>query len=182
MANSYQLVAWTQGGQVRMIPSEVNAFVDSEMELIDRLAERIRYRTDHETGDILRVSRAYERLAIRLLDLGRYEDAFFQYAQAAECCCSGEWRDCEDYDDLAPALRGRFFAMYARCRDITRQHPRLRYSWQETGLSECFDSVTEKDRWIRAEYLDLYGDIREAQDYSSALNFGKDEVYRHRRG
>lgn len=40
MANSYQLVAWTDKCQVRIIPSEVTAYFHAEMDAIDRMADR----------------------------------------------------------------------------------------------------------------------------------------------
>ena len=82
MANSYQLVAWTDKGQVRMIPSEVTAYLHAEMAVIDRMADKIRYLTVYERSDIFRVSQSYEKLAVRMMDLGRTEDAFELYVQA----------------------------------------------------------------------------------------------------
>lgn len=58
MANSYQLVAWTEKGQVRMIPSEVTAHLQAELDEINHLVEQIRYVTPHERGDIFRVTHA----------------------------------------------------------------------------------------------------------------------------
>lgn len=71
MAKSYQLVAWTDQGQVRMIPSQMDAFVQEEMGQINRIIDRVRYGTYHEVGDLLKVSSAYEKQALRLLDLGQ---------------------------------------------------------------------------------------------------------------
>ena len=33
MAKSYQLVAWTDKGQVRMIPSQLKAYISEEIEM-----------------------------------------------------------------------------------------------------------------------------------------------------
>lgn len=41
MANSYQLVAWTEKGQVRMIPSEVTAHLQAELGEINHLVEQL---------------------------------------------------------------------------------------------------------------------------------------------
>ena len=86
MTKSYQLVAWTDKGQVRMIPSEVTDYIHAELEAIDRQADSIRYRSEQERGGILKLSQAYEKLAVGLQRLGRIEDAFEQYARAAQCC------------------------------------------------------------------------------------------------
>ena len=63
MTKSYQLVAWTDKGQVRMIPSEVTDYIHAELEAIDQQADSIRYRSEQERGGILKLSQAYEKLA-----------------------------------------------------------------------------------------------------------------------
>ena len=115
MAKSYQLVAWTDKGRVKMIPSEITAFLQKELDGINRLSDRIRYKTYHEVHDLLQVSSAYEKLALRLLDLGRPEDAFTQLSQAALCCTASgsNWRETEWGPVLEKPLRGRFFAMFS---------------------------------------------------------------------
>ena len=153
MAKTYQLVAWTENGQVKMIPSEVTAYLHDELDAINRLVDRIRYRTVHERGDILRVSQAYEKLAVRLLDLGHADDAFEQYAQAALCCLSSnEWNDTEWGETLCRPLEGRFFAMFCECKDLVRKYPRLRFNWDESGLQQSCDSVTFALRCFRDEW------------------------------
>ena len=183
MANSYQLVAWTNKGQVRMIPSEVTAILHAGMDAIDRMADKIRYNTHLESPDILALSRAYEKLGIRLLDLGRTDDAFLLFAQAAECCCTcgNNWEDFDDYEDLRPPLRGRFFAMYSQCKNLVRQYPRLRYTWSETSLTMCQKWLNEKREWTRSDYIASCGDPEEAKAYMKGLRFGRNEVYCHRR-
>lgn len=183
MADSCQLVAWTDKGLVKMIPSQIDEFVRESLDEIDCLIDRVRYNTWYEIGDILNVSRGYERLGRRLLDLGEVEDAFFQFAQAAECCFLGDnWEDYEDYEDLCRPLRGRFFAMLGICRELVREYPVLKYSWGRTGLQRSLAAVTEKDRWLDREYRQLYGDPGEARAYARGLDFGRDEVYRRRKG
>lgn len=182
MANSYQLVAWTDKGQIRMIPSEVTAYLHAETDSIDRMAENIRFRTFHERGDIFRVSQAYEKLAVRMLDLGRTEDAFELYVQAAQCCLSSnEWQDTEWGEILCKPLRGRFFAMYCSCKDLVRKYPKLKYNWDESGLRDSLNSVTYAFDCFENEWNASFGDPKEAQAYSRALNFGKNEVYCRRR-
>lgn len=182
MANSYQLVAWTDKGQVRMIPSEVNAYLHAELDAIDRMVEKIRYRSVYERGDIFRVSQAYEKLAVRMLDLGRTEDAFELYVHAAQCCLSSnEWEDTEWGDILCKPLLGRFFAMFCICKDLVRKYPRLKYNWDESGLRDSLIRVTWAFDCFENNWNFIAGDPKEAQAYSRALNFGKNEVYRRRR-
>lgn len=182
MANSYQLVAWTDKGQVRMIPSEVTAYLHAEMAVIDRMADKIRYLTVYERSDIFRVSQSYEKLAVRMMDLGRTEDAFELYVQAAQCCLSSnEWQHTEWGEILCKPLRGRFFAMYCACKDLARKYPKLKYNWDESGLRDSLNSVTYAFDCFENEWNASSGDPKEAQAYSRALNFGKNEVYCRRR-
>ena len=149
----YQLVAWTENGRVKMIPSEVNAFMLDDLAGIERLVDRVRYGTDHEIGDILRVSRACERLGIRLLGVGRMEDAFLLFAQAAECCCSsdGNWVDTDYGGMLCKPLRGRFFTMFCLCKGLVRRYPRLKLAWEASGLQEKCDLINAPVRLWDAE-------------------------------
>lgn len=184
MAKAYQLVAWTDKGQVKMIPSEIASFLHKELDNINCLSDRIRYKTAHEIHDLLQVSSAYEKLAYQLLDLGQIEDAFIQFSQAALCCTASgnNWRETEWGDVLEKPLRGRFFAMFCQCKDLVRKYPRLRFAWEESGLqSEC-DYITYADRCFEIEWNGASGDFWEANAYSKALQFGKNEVYRRRRG
>jgi len=152
------------------------------MDAIDRMAGRIRYRSVYERGDIFRVSQAYEKLAVRLLDLGHIEDAFEQYTQAAQCCLSSsEWQDTEWGEILCKPLGGRFFAMFCTCKDLVRRYPRLQFNWDESGLRDSLNSVTYAFDCFENEWNASAGDPKEAQAYSRALNFGKNEVYRRRR-
>lgn len=158
---NYQLVAWTVKGQVRMIPSQVTAYIHEELDAIDALSDRIRYGSSYEIRDILEVSSAYEKLGHRLLQLGRIEDAFFQYTQAAQCClsCSERcWRDYDEWVELSTPLRGRFFAMYLECKELVRDHPVLQNEWQATGLQESARSLryftgTSRTSYRRGQYL-----------------------------
>lgn len=181
MTKSYQLVAWTDKGQVRMIPSEVTDYIHAELEAIDRQADSIRYRSEQERGGILKLSQAYEKLAVGLLRLGRIEDAFEQYARAAQCCLqSSEWDDTEWGEILCKPLRGRFFAMFCVCKDLVRQYPQLRYSWDKSHLQQSCDHVTYPFDCFEDNWNSCAGDPDEAMAYNKALRFGKNEVYRRR--
>lgn len=185
MANAYQLVAWTEKGQVRMIPSEVTAFMHQYIDEIDRISDKVRYGTRFEVPDLLQLSSAYEKFGRELLDLGRYEDAFFQFAQAADCCCHSDnnWTyDDEFGSSLCRPLRGRFFAMFCQCKDLVRKYPRLKYSWAETGLDRTLCCVTEVDQTLAMYRADEVREREENWEFTKSLNFGRNEVYRRRRG
>ena len=149
MAKTYQIVTWTDKGHVRMVPSEFNAFLQEELEAIHKLDEAIGYFTGHEVSDLLRLSSACERLALRLMDLGHVREAFMQYATAADCClwCTDiHWID-RDYDfTVCKPLRGRFFAMFSQCKELVRSHPSLELAWEESGLQRSCDSITRAEK------------------------------------
>ena len=169
-----------------MIPSQVTAFIHQALGEIDALSDKIRYGSHFEVGDLLEVSSAYERLGKQLLDLGQIEDAFLQFAQAAECCCSATERNWEYIAEygyrLRSPLRGRFFAMYSQCKDLVRKYPRLKYTWEETGLDRALDRVTEVDQSIAIERAYELRDFEKNWEFTRALSFGRNEVYRRRRG
>ena len=172
--------------QVRMIPSQVTAFIHQALGEIDALSDKIRYGSHFEVGDLLEVSSAYERLGKQLLDLGQIEDAFLQFAQAAECCCSAtdhNWEYIAEYGyRLRSPLRGRFFAMYSQCKDLVRKYPRLRFNWEESGLTDSLGYVTEADQNFAEDRAYEKREFEKNWEFTQALRFGRNEVYRRRRG
>jgi len=183
MAKSYQLVAWTEKGQVRMIPSQFNDYLNEELQHINQLGERVRYGTYYEVHDLLALSSAFEKLALSVLGMGKVEQGFQLLAQAAFCCTASEnnWTDTEWGEMLCKPLRGRFFAMFCQCKDLVRSYPGLRYLWESSKLRQTCDYVTSPDRVFEIEWNGICGDFQEASRYNKALNFGKNEVYRRRK-
>ena len=101
---------------------------------------------------------------------------------AALCCLSSNvWEDTEWGDVLCKPLLGRFFAMFCICKDLVRKYPRLKYNWDESGLRDSLIRVTWAFDCFENNWNFIAGDPKEAQAYSRALNFGKNEVYRRRR-
>ena len=184
MAKVFQLVAWTRQGQVRMIPSEVTAFMQASAETLDRLGAAVRYGTRFEVQDLLQLSSAYEKFAFQLLDLGRIADAFLQLARAADCCCRTDsgWTYNDEYgESLCRPLRGRFFAMFCQCKELLRNYPKFKPFWNKSRLDRDMDEVTEVERNIHREWKWFYREFDENWEFTKALRFGRDEVYRRRR-
>ena len=172
MAKSYQLVAWTDKGQVKMIPSVLSEVVAPYLERIIELKEGIRYFTEYEVGDLLALSRAHERLGQVLLHLDSPMEAFREFAKAADCClmCSdGHWIDRDRDFTVCRPLRGRFFAMYERCADMARRIPHLEHHLQETGLYGSREAITRAERVWRAEF-------DRGMEISRAWRFGQRSV------
>ncbi len=165
-----------------MLPSEVTAFLHAELDAINRLIGKIRYRSIYERRDIFQISQAYEKLAVSLLDLGQIEDAFEQYVKAAQCCLSSIERNETEWGEiLCKPLSGRFFAMFCECKDLLRKYPWLRYNWDKSGLQDSCNLVTYAFNCFENECNACTGDPKEAIEYTKALRFGKNEVYCPRR-
>lgn len=144
MPKSYQLVAWTEDGKVRMVPSQIDTYIHEELEQIQSIIDKVRYGTYHEVHDLLQLSSAYEKLALNLLSLGQVSDAFRMLVDAAHCCTASynNWEDTEWGDLLCRPLRGRFFAMYSLCKELVRKHPKLHFEWEISGLQQTSDHIT----------------------------------------
>ena len=121
-----------------MLPSLLDEYLHEEMAQIHHLGEKVRYGTDYEVPDLLKLSCAYEKLALRLLGRGLVKQAFLFLADAARCCTASynNWTDTEWGEILCKPLRGRFFAVYSQCKDLVRQYPALRYAWEASGLRQ----------------------------------------------
>lgn len=137
-----------------MIPSELNAFVNEETAHLMRINDQVRFGTCHEVSDLLKLSRAYEKLALKLLGLGQTDTAFQLIADAALCCTASDnnWLETEWGDILEKPLRGRFFAMFCQCKDLVRKYPKLRYMWEQSGLQQACDHVTFAYRLFEIEW------------------------------
>ena len=104
MAKFYQLVAWTEIGQVKMIPSLL-------AELAEPYVERIQGDEDE--------SEVWGENAFL-----RYADAAITVTNCSDCC----WKDAEVGYLLHTPLGHRFLAMYNYCSQIAEEHPALKGS------------------------------------------------------
>lgn len=170
MAKSYQLMAWTDKGQVKMIPSLVAELAGPYVQRIQALEDKPRaHGEDAETGQLLRRSRAHEALARFFLRVGYWEDAFLQFAEAAMLItnCSDElWNDAEVGFLLHTPLEHRFLSMYNRCRQLAEEHPAIKGSIQWQKLLCDWRRVTDVHRIWNAEF-------REVAQNARAWHFGR---------
>lgn len=100
MAKSYQLVAWTERGEVRMVPSLLEALSLPYRERIAAIEAQWEHVED-ETGWLYAQSKAHEAFARFLLRAGRPREAYTEYENAARVCtyCSdGLWLQGEACD------------------------------------------------------------------------------------
>lgn len=66
-------------------------------------------------------------------------------------------------------------------KELVRKYPKLQYVWEDSGLQQACDHLTFADRCFEIERNENTGDFRDAWNYSKALQFGKNEVYRRRK-
>lgn len=155
MAKAYQLMAWTDKGQVKMVPSLVAELAEPYVQRIQDLEEEPRaHGEDAETEQIIRLSRAHEALARFFMRVGYWEDAFLQFAEAAQLItkCSDElWNDAEVGFLLHIPLEHRFLAMFNRCSQLAKEHPAIKGSIQWHKLFHDWHRVTDVHRFWSAE-------------------------------
>ena len=180
-SKSYALVAWTDKGRVRMIPSLVK---QTECELLDeiiRLRETFcRKKEERDRHGIftmtpaeeiegrIAISQAYERLADFEWESGTAKEAWWALTRAAACCadCSdGLWTyGRNNFYPALPLLR-RFYALHGRVLRLVEQYPSLRKLYRGSELEKDYLTFSADRRLFREE-------IREADTWRKAMHFG----------
>lgn len=123
----YTLVAWTEDGQVHMIPSLAHEVSGPYRERIEYL-ESLWRTVEDEVGWLLSKSRAHEEYARFFLRAGLVLEAYHEYEKAAMVCCwcsDSLWLQGVSCDYPTLPLLHRFLSMHARCRELVRKHPDL---------------------------------------------------------
>ena len=134
MANKkYTLAAWTENGQVRMIPSLVNELSVPYREKIERL-KGLWQEVENEVGWLLAQSRAHEEFARFLLRVGYPNEAYVEFENAAKVClyCSDSlWLQGARGEFPTLPLYYRFLAMHRQCVLLTKESPVLKNCYVE---------------------------------------------------
>lgn len=135
----YTLVAWTEKGQVRMIPSLVNEASLPYREKIHRIESRGDVRD--KVGFLLAQSRAHEEFARFLLSVGHPREAYVEFENAAEVCtwCPDELWNFGD-EGFFPELRlfRRFLSMHGECCRLAMEDRFLRLSYEGSQLQRDY--------------------------------------------
>lgn len=168
MAKSYQLVAWTEAGSLRMVPSLVNEAAESYRQRIAYL-EALRDDVVDEIGWLLSLSRAHEAFARFLLGMGRSREAYRAFRNAAivcTCCSDDLWvqGDACSYPPL-PLLR-RFYVMHRECVRLAAQDRFLALSYEGSELEDAFRSLSQERQELEQELRESFASMR-------AWRFGK---------
>lgn len=127
----YALTAWTEKGQVRMIPSLVNELSVPYREEILGFSER--RPGERETDWLLSLSRAHEGFARFLLRVGRPLEAYSEFENAANECLRGRW-DPSRKGGINGALSLRFAAMHDECLALAGENPFLARRYEGSNL------------------------------------------------
>lgn len=145
MAKSYQLAAWTDRGQVKMLPSLVEELAQPYLRSIEAAKNEDCAYFDAEIGQLLRRSRAYERLGRFYRRVGYRQEAFACFAAAAKCCTEASdwhWSQSDGGYVLSRPLKLRFLAMHDTCLRLLEEAPELAVCYRREELAREYASVT----------------------------------------
>jgi len=164
----YTLVAWTEKGQVRMIPSLVNEVSRPYRENICRIENRGEMFRD-KVAWLHAQSRAHEKFALFLLRVGHPREAYVEFENAAEVCtwCPDErWNHGDEGSFPELSLCRRFLSMHAECRRLALADRFLQISYEGSCLQRDYRTFT-------LDFREADREIAEAVDTTRAWNFGK---------
>lgn len=181
-SKNYQLVAWTEQGHVRMIPSLacereyelLDEVIRAKKELDCKMSKRDRHgrftiSPKEEIEGFIAISRAYEKVADYYTETGKIRDAYQMLTDAANCCtgCS-DWLwiyDDNSFYPTIPLLR-RFYAMHGRVLQLVRQHLSLWKLYRGSSLESNYLTFSA-DRFLLQE------EVREADAWRKAMHLGR---------
>lgn len=169
MAKSYQLVAWTQEGQVRMLPTLVEQFAQPFIERIRDIESRSPKCIFDQPRYYMALSRAYEALGRYYERFGQQIDAFKAYVNAATVVTNVDdiwWCDCDEGFILSKPFQGRFFVMYGKCRRLLQKCPDLKNTSVYDTLQHDYEMLSRVPDIWHADYDEGLATIR-------AWNFGR---------
>ena len=165
----YTLVAWTEKGSLRMIPSLVNEVSLPYRERIEAIEAQYA-EVENEIGWLIALSRAHEELARFFQSVGYPLEAYIEYKNAALVCtyCSDElWLQGSACEFPTLPLFRRFLAMHAKCRRLAAADARVRNHYSDSDLERYFLFCTTDDRNSDDE-------IHACFEYLRTWRFGKE--------
>ena len=145
MAKFYQLAAWTDRGQVKMLPSLVEELAKPYLRNIEAAENEDCAYFDAEIDQLLRRSRAYERLGRFYRRVGYRQEAFACFAAAAKSCTEASDRHWSQSDGgyvLTRPLKLRFLTMHDTCLRLLEEAPELAVCYLRENLAREYASVT----------------------------------------
>ena len=161
-SKNYTLVAWTENGNLRMVPSLVNIAAEPYKARIEQLEAQWEDVED-EIGWLLARSRAHERFARFLLSVGYPREAYEEYRNAAMVCawCSDElWLQGEACDFPALPLLYRFLSMHRQCVRLALKDEFLRNRYKGSDLEGHYHFFTRDDQITERGFSESYASMR----------------------
>ena len=128
---AYQLVAWTDKGQVKMLPNVLREFAQPYIDQIERQEAYYREGWSEEYGrltaqDVIALSRSYEAYGRFLRLHGKRQDAFEAFLDGARVCLDDRFKIDSEYGYvLVGILPKRYHYMKSFCLDMLDEDPSL---------------------------------------------------------
>ena len=131
MTKQYQLVAWTDKGQVKMLPNVLREYARPFIDEIERLQAYYEEWWNPERGrlkeqDVIALSRSYEAYGRFLLLHGKRQEAFEAFVDGAKVCLDDRFKIDSEYGYvLVGPLPKRYHYMKSFCLDMLDEDPSL---------------------------------------------------------
>lgn len=163
-SKKYTLVAWTEKGEVRMIPSLINDAAEPYRRRIAYL-ESISEDVEDEIGWLIAQSRAHEAFARFLLSVAHPREAYVEFSNAAIVCTDFRVQD-EDCDYPFRPLLSRFLAMHCECVKLAQKDRLLARTYEGSELQRHYCYYTR-------DSIEMKKEFNEIQESMRAWRFGK---------
>ena len=131
IAMVYQLVAWTDKGQVKMLPELLREYAQPYIDRIETLQAFYDEGWDDGLGrlteqDVIALSRSYEAYGRFLRAHGKRQEAFEAFTDAAGVCLDDRFRTESEFGDvLVGTLPKRFHYAKSFCQEMIAENPAL---------------------------------------------------------
>ena len=155
----YTLVAWTEKGEVRMVPSLINDAAEPYRRRIAYL-ESFRDDVEDEVGCLIAQSRAHEAFARFLLSVGHPREAYVEFSNAALVCTGFRVQD-DNCEYPNRPLLSRFLAMHGECIRLAQKDRPLARTYEGSELQRHYffysrDSTEMKKEFEKPQQLGLF--------------------------
>jgi hypothetical protein len=146
---AYQLVAWTDKGQVKMLPNVLREYEQPYLEQIERLQAFYEewWNPEHgrlTTQDVIALSRSYEAYGRFLLLHGKRQDAFEAFVNGARVCLDDRFKIDSEYGYvLVGPLPKRYHYVKSFCLDLLDENPELARLPKWKNMLEKFRKLDE---------------------------------------
>ena len=144
---AYQLVAWTDKGQVMMLPDVLREYAQPYIDQIERLRASYEEWWNPERGrlteqDVIALSRSYEAYGRFLLLHGKRQEAFKAFVDGARVCLDDRFKIDSEYGYvLVGILPKRYHYMKSFCLDMLADHPELAHLPKWHDMLEEFNRI-----------------------------------------